>query len=176
MRKLLTRQKLSGKMAEIYTDPEDPEVFHVSYILDVTEDSILECCVGVHGEFDGYAAEYIRDICHVESETPYLRKLERLGKRNFFKADIGLLQGQPISLLVNLAILQRQIAALDLWEEEDSLTGYLTKLEDGRLLVRLVSDLGEDEGETVISLSDIRRILVGDVETRELDYLYHYED
>ena len=97
MRELLMRRKRRGKMTEIYTDPEDPEVFHVSYILDVTEDSILECCVGVHGEFDGYAAEYIRDV----------------------------------------------------WQAE---------------------------GETVISLSDIRRILVGDVETRELDYLYHYKD
>lgn len=176
MRELLMRRKRSGKMTEIYTDPEDPEVFHVFYILDVTEDSILECCVGVHGEFDGYAAEYIRDVWQTEGETPYLKKLERLGKRNFFKADIGVLQGDPFSFLVNLAILQRQIAAMDLWEEEESLTGYLTRLDGNRLLVRLVSDLGEDEGETVISLSDIRRILVGDVETRELDYLYHYED
>lgn len=176
MRDLLLQQQRSGKMAEIYTDPEDPEVFHVSYILDVTQESLLECCVGVHGEFDGYAAEYIQDVWQVESGTPYLKKLERLGKKNFFKADIGVTHGDPFLFLVNLAILQRQITAMDLWEEEDSLTGYLTKLEDGRLLVRRVSDLGEDEGETVISPSDIRRILVGDVEGRELDYLYHYED
>lgn len=172
MNNLLNEIKENKEMIALYTNNHNLDKFHVAYIIHIEDGKILECNVGIHGEFDGYAAEYVEDIYRIETNTGYLNKIEYLAKTNFSQDDIEDINLEPFAFLINLSIINNFISTIYLKDSENLIIGYVTKMEEGKVFVDIISDIGKYDGVTVFYFDDIVKIMVNDVEARELDSFY----
>ena len=170
MKNLLTKTKDDNILAELYSDKENPDNFHISYILSMDDFMVLECNVGLHGEFDGYCAERIDDIYKVETDTKYIEKIKSLMERSFECEDIQPVTDNPLKFIINMAVEKEYVAVICL--ESQCVTGYIKKFENDMLYMKEVSDYGISSGDTEVCLKDILKIMVNDTDARDIDYLF----
>lgn len=78
MRKILKQLKNQKKIVGLYCDRDDTEVCYNGYIIASDKEYVLFSRITSDGISDGYMLKSCFDICHVETESPYLKKIEKL--------------------------------------------------------------------------------------------------
>lgn len=175
MKSILEKFAKQDKLVALYTDCNDADSFHVVFILNISEDKILECNIGPHGEFDGFSSELIDDVCRIETDTLYLLKIKRLMAKNFKKEEkrIKTKENQDFySSLLDFSLENKCIATIYLENADVPIIGYIRKIDKKNVLVDQISEMGDFNGNVVINEADINKIMINDMDGQDLDYLY----
>ncbi len=162
------------ELAAIYSDRDDCDRFSVGYILNIDHSRILIEHIGPNGVFDGYSIINSDYIFRIETESAYLDKIRTLNKLKNEK-----MHGSPLKSSENLLIdfIDHIIAngifvkmSIDL--DSLDIKGYIDEKSGDILTIRQVSDYGNYDGKTFISIDDIERISIEDSECTDLALLF----
>lgn len=169
----LKKYKGSKKLVAIYSNKNERENFSVGYIQELTQEKAIILNIGIHGEYDGYAAIYIDDIYRLEIDNKYLGKIAVL-------QDLKMEKILPLSItddffysIIKESINKERIIAINYGEEYEEIRGYVTKINNFISLMQ-INEYGEADGETVIDMRLINKVVIDDVECREIERLYRY--
>lgn len=166
----LAKLKGDKSMIAIYTNENDGDAFSVGYICDLKQDKVLLLNVGVHGEYDGYTAMYINDMFRIECDSKYLDKINKLMSFVVDEKMIEANQNDILVFLIEKAINDNNILAIR-YNDDSEIRGYVKKM-NAVLSVVEIDEYGYEDGENIISISNINRIVLDDVECRDLEKLY----
>lgn len=154
---VLKRAKEDGHILSIYTDKENTEKFSAGYIQQISEDLVLISHVTPYGLYDGYMIRRIEDIYRLECHGKYEKKLETLyniQNQNHKKIPHGC--GTIFEDLFKFSLDNHLVINIQLhYSELEDIQGYVDEFFEDSLIVRQLDDEGNDDGETVISISDI---------------------
>lgn len=176
MYKILKNLEGNRELTSIYTDVNNCDRFAVGYIMDVTETQALILNIGLHGEFDGYTVIKVDDIYRIETQSKYLKKINGLSDVNIDTVfEIKTTDDLLIDVL-NKAIERKSIVVVGVGDIDNSIMGYVEKVEDNKVYIEQVNEYGESDGSSVILYNEIVRVVIEDVECCEIDRLYHYRD
>ena len=162
--------KISGEIAAVYTDIENPERFSVGYIVALTEEQMLMLHIGLHGEMDGYSVNNLDDVYRIETDSKYINKIKALCSFNPDEAFKIAITDNLLTDLLNAAVTRRCIADVDLIG--DRVIGYVEKVVEGKVYMEQIDDYGEYDGHTVFLCSDICAASIEDTECKVIDMLY----
>ena len=168
----IIKAKEDNRLISLYTDLNNMENFHIVYVLNVKDGQVLEMNVGLHGEFDGYMVEFLDDIYRIEQESIYQKRIEKLSSQpgKFVKPFEILYQNNPMIDLLNAAMKNNIISNINIGYEENIL-GYITDIEDEKVFISQITEEGEFDGRTVIYVKNIKKVIIGDVDTQDIDVL-----
>lgn len=168
----ILKAKEDNRLISLYTDLNNMENFHIVYVLNVKDGQVLEMNVGLHGEFDGYMVEFLDDIYRIEQESIYQKRIEKLSSQpgKFVKPFEILCQNNPMIDLLNAAMKNNIISSINIGYEENIL-GYITDIEDEKVFISQITEEGEFDGRTVIYVKNIKKVIIGDVDTQDIDVL-----
>lgn len=178
MYKLLSEYLQTNTLLAIYTNKDNEETFAVGYINQLTEEEVIILHVGLHGEYDGYSACYIDDIFKIETNTKYLNKINILKDgNNTEKLTIITTDNDCFTSLITTAMKNRNIIAIGCSDLDMAIIGFLKSNLDDTVIVSQINEYGEQDGEAIICKDSINKIVIDDVECREIEKLYsHHRD
>lgn len=166
-----------GKMAEIYTDTERPDVFCVGYIRSVNENQLLILSVGLSGEYDGYAVKYIEDVYRLSTDSWYLKKTGILAQQNFKTVTSLTFDGDFVYEMLEYSQNSGELLKLNTSPGDIRIYGYVRELNDDTVTLGIIDETyGRYDGETVILLDNIDSLSFGDSSCCNLDLLYRLTD
>ncbi len=165
MKKVIDELIKSRKMTAIYENGAEAGSFHVGVILAQNSDWILECNIGIHGEEDGYSAEKTENIYRVETESLYLRKLEKLSA---IKLPDCIKTDDPVEFLLDMAKRKKLVAAVTVREYGNDIFGFIDGYDSELVRMTQLNDMGEYDGETVFLRQEILRLCADDADCRDI--------
>ena len=171
MYELLEKYMRSGSLIAVYSDRNNYESFAVGYVYKICEGKVMILNVGVHGEFDGYSVCFIDDIFRLEENSKYLQKINKLKDwdiSNVLKIDT---EGELFKAVIETALKYKKIIAIDCCDSEFEVRGYVNEMSDTIVRLMQITEYGEEDGETMIRIDDINKIMIADVECMEIDKL-----
>ena len=87
--KALKSLDLKGKLVAVYSRCDEPEVFDVGYITDITDTFVLLYAVDEYGNYDGYCLRLTENIYRLETDSLYLRAIPATEDMERGKTDFG---------------------------------------------------------------------------------------
>jgi hypothetical protein len=159
IKRILEEAKLNNSLVSIYSEPEHWNQFSVGYVDLITDTHIRIKSLSRFGSACGYEVRLISEIFRVESDGKYEQKIEKLSqnqKRIFHEVQL------PHQ--VNLDLIRDTLQqALDesvivvIWgsHPDDSLVGYVKKVDSEVVSLHLINEFGEDDGVSSIQISRV---------------------
>ena len=172
MRSKLINVINNNELVAIYSDECNTESFMVGYIRKLTDDKLMVINVGIHGEYDGFSGIYVDDILRIETNSKYLKKIALLQSYDANDFIIVDEYEHVFENLIKMAINKEHIIAISFLNGEE-IRGFITECDDG-LNVLEIDDYGEKDGENMIKFDTIKKIVIDDIECRDIEKLYNY--
>ena len=172
MYELLKKFIRSNTLIAVYSDRNNYESFAVGYVYRLCDDKMIILNVGVHGEFDGYSVYYVDYIYRIEKDSKYLEKIKKL--KNWDISDVFEIDTEDdyFKAVLLTALKTSMIIAIDCCDLGFEVRGYVKEVSDTIVRLMQITEYGELDGETVIHVNDINRIMIADVECTEIDRLH----
>lgn len=168
----LTKLKDANSIVAIYTNENDGDVFSVGYICELKQDKVLLLNVGVHGEYDGYTAMYVDDIFRIETDSKYLDKIKKLMTFNVNEKMLEANLEDVFVFLLNKAVNDNNIFAIQ-YNNDSEIRGYVKEIKNVLSVIE-IDEYGCEDGKNIINIRNINKIVVDDVECRDLEKLYQF--
>lgn len=164
MKKILKKLKNQKKMVGLYYDRDDTEACYNGYIIASDKEYVLFSRITSDGISDGYMLKFCFDIYHVETESPYLKKVEKLyhlrnqshPSFNFNHESEDLMVDilktcEELNLVVSLNIIED--------DEDYPLVGFVSK--KGKIIeVKELDQCGNPVGCSYVNLHGISSIAI----------------
>lgn len=159
IKNILEEAKLSNSLVSIHTDPEHWNQFSVGYVDSITDTHVRIKALSRFGSAFGYEVRSISEIFKVESDGKYERKIEKLSKNQerFFHEVQLPHQASPDLIRDTLQQALDKSVIVVIWgsDPEDSLVGYVKKVDSEVVSLHLINEFGEDDGMSSIQISEI---------------------
>ena len=164
----------TGKLCEVYFDPDNTGKFAVYRLLYVGNDCYVAAAYDKYGNYDGVECGYIDQTIKVATDTLYLKCLERLiQNKNPF--DISLVKPTESGLLKNVldyVIEKRVMCEIEVCGSGgDCVTGYVKLRDEESVTVECFDLYGKGDGESVICLDDITNVAFDTLDARKCEKL-----
>ncbi|WP_445492634.1 hypothetical protein [Niallia sp. 03133] len=162
MKKELLKAIVSKEFIEIYTDVDHAAKFEVGKVLKFSEDFVLLASVSPIGMYDGFHLLTTDDIYQINKNTKYInniKKLYTIKQQSHLDFD-GKNEHLMLSLL-KFAVKNKLVIFVKLFQE-GMVQGLVKKIENEMLVVSILDDDGEYDGEAYIRLEDINSITCDD--------------
>lgn len=158
IRSVLEEAKEKNTLVSIHVNSDDWNQYSVGYVDVITNTHVRLRAVSRYGEPAGYEIRVLAEICKIESDGKYEQKLEKLSKNQgkIFK-EIAPAYGSGNLILDALTQSLKEKILIALWgnDPDDTLTGYVEKLEDDTVSIRLIDEYGKDDGVSTIAIDEI---------------------
>ncbi len=177
MYELLKEYWQTNTLIAIYTNKDKEETFAVGYINQLTKEEVIILHVGLHGEYDGYSACYIDDIFKIETNTKYLNKINIL--KDWEATDILPIintSNDFFTSLITTAMKNSKIVAIGCYDLDTAIIGFLKSTLDNIIIISQIDEYGEQDGDTIICKDSINKIVIDDIECRDIEKLYDVGD
>lgn len=163
-------------LVALYTNVSNGNAFSVGYIRALVQEGVLLQSVGIHGEYDGYIAINVKDILRIETNSKYLEKIKKLISFNINEKETEMCSEDAFIFLIKNAMDNNKIVAVQ-YADDCEVRGYVKDIKEVLSIVE-VDEYGYEEGENIIELANINRVVVDDVECRDIEKLYraNYQD
>lgn len=162
MKNRLKEAQENNSLVSIYVDSDDWGRFSLGYVDLLTDTHVRIRALSNYGEPAGFEIRPLSEIVKIEVDGKYERKLERLSKnQGKIFAEV-----QPRSESEGDLIRDTLQQSLDesvlivVWgaDQEDSLVGYVEKLESDLVTLHLIDEFGEDDGVSTIGVDEVTSI------------------
>lgn len=174
MKELLEQLKLSGKLCELYTDP-DSDYFAVGYVVACDSEYYLVETVTFEGRHNGFQCYLVDDLYKVQTDTRYLADIERL--MNFYnyeysRVDIPLVGRDVLAQTLNYAKNHAKVCTIKpLNNYERRISGIVEDVDDEIVTVKMLEQSGRADGVCYVRTEDITSVSVGAEDEIKLDIL-----
>ncbi|MFC9601529.1 hypothetical protein ACFTQL_27675 [Peribacillus butanolivorans] len=172
MKRQLQKAAEKGELVELYTDTEDVDKFAIAKVLKVSDDYVILANVSPIGMYDGFHLLNTDDVYQINVETRYIRNIEKLylaKKQNHIEFNVDN-ENLMLSML-EFAEKNNFVILVELFEG-GTVQGFIKKIEDIILVVSILTDFGEPDGESYMKLEDISSISSDNEEGICLKILY----
>lgn len=156
----LQELKNSKKIASFYTNEENTSRFNVGYIVEFTDEHFLVAAISPYGKYDGFVLLEVGSILRINTDSLYEEKMEKLTKHyNTTHECISIDGDSLLSGLIQYACTQNYIVSLELLNSGVyDVQGYVKDVTDEGCTIEQITEYGEDDGLTLIAVSDITKI------------------
>lgn len=155
----LRKAEEENRIVSVYVDSDDWSQYSVGYIDHVDDTHVCIRALSRHGEPAGYEVRLISEITKIEMDGKYEKKIEKLSNNQG-----KIFSEVPLKLSTKSRIIRNSLeqslkgsVVITVWgqDAEDSLVGYVEKLESGSVSLRLIDEFGEDDGVAILQVSEI---------------------
>ena len=161
-RGILEKAKVEERIICIYTDDSEPTKFSVGFIRSVFHDTFIMKHIESTGKADGFIAGKIEDIYLIETETKYLKKVQKLWEMQAEKADNAYMEEiekNAFKSLLTYAMKHKKIVSIELLHSGfTDILGNVVEIKGQRLFLNTINEIGESNGEAVALLEDITHL------------------
>ena len=157
----------------IYTDI-DSEYFGLGNVLAIDDENIIISSVDPSGVEDGMILYRIEDICKIEKETMYCKKIKNLMEKKKTQLNQHKFEnGNILYQLLELANDEKKIIDIKLLDYEKACSvGYVSFLCDDTCEIKQIDNLGNEDGVCIFSIEDISSIKYNSIENRDIELLF----
>lgn len=153
------------KLVSLYENWDEPHLCVTGIVDCFTKEQVLIKHLTRCGEYDGYAVRKTDNIFRVDFDGIYEQKLERLyhlQKKHHISKII-----KSVNDDTNLFVLTMTVAlkygwvvnlSIDDSDRQESIIGWVKKVEDDSVLISQITSEGSDDGQTAIFIKDIDRM------------------
>lgn len=160
----------SRELVSVFLDAENPDTFTTGFVLAVNQRQVLMRCVTPWGMLDGYMALRNQDIIQTvygeDFEKRMTTLLELRGQvpreqvpREELRFDPG---ADLFAQLLNIGLTTGCVVTL--WDDQTSITGRITALDDLRVTMAALDFFGAGADEANVRLRDIQLVSLGSEE------------
>lgn len=166
----------TGEIVSFYTNREQTDRFSSGRIKMYNNTQVLIELIDPYGNDDGLSVNFLSNIFLLEQGTNYNTKLNRLsrlkGEKDRVDA-IGYLEADLITYLLRFAKDNEYVLTVQLCESGfTDAVGFVERLSENEVDLRLVDELGHLNGKSVFAISDITSITCDSQDERALKLLY----
>ncbi|MCZ4279812.1 hypothetical protein O4H49_03420 [Kiloniella laminariae] len=159
MKETLLEVKAKGRLVSLHSKPENWNKCCVGYVDCVSDEHVRLRAISVYGEAAGYEVRRLSEIFKIEFDGQYTKKIEKLNQNqgSVFK-EVKLYEKSSGDLVrETLESARHESVLVVVWgnDPDDSLVGYVDKIETDLLTIRLVDEFGVDDGVSVIRFEEI---------------------
>ncbi|KHD05704.1 hypothetical protein PN36_25345 [Candidatus Thiomargarita nelsonii] len=159
IKKLLEEAKAKNTLVSVYVDSDDWEKYSLGYVDLVTDTYVRLRALSQYGEAAGFEIRSLSEIFKVENDGQYENKIEKLSQNQGNIFNEVRLSKKSSGDLVRESLQQslEESIVIVVWgrETDDSLVGYVEKLETDLVSIRLINEFGEDDGLSTIEIDEI---------------------
>ncbi len=165
-----------GRIASLYTDPENPDYSIAGFVLATNLRTVLLRSVSPYGKYDGFYSVRVSTIDEVQLDTAYADKLELLLKLNEEKPEtIECTDGEDhICTLLQKAL--REECCATLWTRDAMYSGFIEEADDLRCTIRALDLMGQPFPSMQLRVMDIDVVSIGSEEEKTYERLYRYQN
>ncbi|VEU82137.1 hypothetical protein [Acholeplasma hippikon] len=141
----------SKETIALYLNPDDPNMFVVGEVLNVSEEYFLIKMTDPYGRHDGYLLNNIEDITKIETDSIYLNKLLQISDQlsmNIIFSDKEDILHQVLTYLYEHEVL----ATFSFLSSEHKVIGYIQSIQDGLIFVKQINNDGKVDGKVIFQL------------------------
>ncbi len=161
-KRILESAKLSNTLVSVYIDSDDWDQYSVGFVDMVSETHVRLRAVSKNGEPAGFEIRVLTEIFKIESGGKYESKLEKLSQNQgkVFKEVKPNAESSGDLVLDSLQQSLDESIIIVLWgsDPDDSLVGYVEKLDSDLVSLRLINEFGEDDGISTIEIDEITSV------------------
>ncbi|SEF58832.1 hypothetical protein SAMN05421847_0392 [Halpernia humi] len=175
--KILQESKEKGKYLSIWNYNDD-EKFWFGKILNFTEEIVVLQHFTKYGKKDGLLILQICDIKAIDFDDEYTNAMklviensEKLATEDEFKFDFYDNENWKFILLNQLKFKTEIITSIEI--ENDYFTGFIKDVDEENFVINLVGSLGQDEGNSIYKIEDLKSFRVNDIDNRKRLLLYN---
>lgn len=171
MKKIMEQQKSQGELCGIYCDADFGK-FLAGRIEAVDDGWFLLSSVTPAGEPDGYVCRQIETVCRMNTDTVYLKNLQKLMREagtEPMPSPIPLLEGGIFPSTLQYLLETKKICTIEILDDRDlALTGVIREWRDDCLLIDTLDAQGREDGLSVLKTEDISCVSFDAEEERQL--------
>lgn len=159
MQRTLLSAQIRKQVICVYFDREQPTLFSVGYVVDISDSCIIMAEIGKYGFYSGYSLIQLNQIFRIELSSEYAQRLEKLYSiRQQHHVRFNLCKN-PMESLLLFAKSENKIVTIELESSGfDDVQGFVTAIENEFIIIDQMTDNGESEGESVILTNSISHI------------------
>lgn len=162
LRSILETASSDNTLVSIYVDSDDWGNYSVGYVDLVTSTHVRLRAISKYGEAAGFEVRPLSEIVKVEYDGKYERKIEVLIKNQGQIFNEIAISNETSGDLVRDALQQSldDSVVVVAWgnDPDDSVVGYVEKIEPEFVTFRLINGFGEDDGFSIIDISEVSSI------------------
>ena len=171
MKERLKKAQRNKKLCAVYTNTERTTRFTVGFLLDMDDSYIILKLINSYGLYDGIVCIMYDDIYRVESDTVYLKVLEKL-VAYYNLSDVNNHNIHSVKDMISLIKEQRRICEIELCDSSNiDIVGYVDKVSSENIELFSVTDCGENDGITTVDINMISQISFDSYDTKKLEIL-----
>lgn len=169
----LNESRKNMTLVALYSNENNTDAFAVGYICEIKDGKVLMLNVGIHGEYDGYSGIDLDDIFRVEVNSKYLSKILMLKSFDESEKMLNTKNKSIFECLIDFAQTHNKICVIS-YGDNGEIRGFVKKSEN-ELFVQEFDDYGDIDGENIINVDVINKIMVDDVDCRDIEILSRYK-
>lgn len=175
--KLISENYLN-KIIQCHLDINDPDTFIVGRVCWLSDEWFLVQEVSEYGQWNGISLYLQSDVVAATETSTYLHKLQHvLHERNEQPMPIPSLHKHPFPELIQYLNENRRMCAFELLRSGDrDVVGLVCSYSSNSICVSQITEDGEFDGESLICISAITRVFIGDYHLQYLEHLSSFND
>jgi hypothetical protein len=178
---ILECSKLHSEIIALWTY-KDSDGFWCGYILDYNDTVVKIQHYTKYGKKDGIVIAQLSDIKSIDFNDDYAKAMqfvidnsEEIYKESEVKLVLHNDEDWQLSILKQLEANYNTVSCIEI-NNSENYCGYIEKVSDYEFIIKCIGKLGEDEGSTVYSISDITGFYLDDIENRKRNMLYKWRN
>lgn len=149
----------------LYTG-EDSEAFEFCRILAEDDENMIIQNITPTGTYDGLTLIKHEDISWIERDNKYVKRMKKLVEhRGTVLPEYSFKSDNLLKEFLELALAEKEIIGVSVRNADVYVaTGFLKSFDDNRLIVEEIDFYGEPDGETVVPLINVDKIIYAEEE------------
>ena len=175
---VLRRVQEAEKLVCVFHGDDEHDKFDVGFVESLTNSTLTLLSVSPRGEYDGRVVMHLDDLNRVETDDRYSRKIALLHeyRGSVFKAD-DKVNKQALAFGIGeqlQAALEETCVVCVEDVKGNAITGFVREIGDDYVEVEALTQLGEPDGTSIISLEEVSRVQIGARDQQVRAFLYQY--
>jgi hypothetical protein len=148
------------KIILVYTNVNRTDFFSAGIVSEIFDNEVIINHYLPNGKYDGFIVKQISSIYKVEAESKYVKKIEKLSEIEKVKHDkLQRIKEDGFLTLLTYAYETKKVVSIELFESDNSdAVGFVNQINDKYCTISLLSDYGENDGETIFKIEDISHL------------------
>ena len=168
------KMKQNKNIVSIFCDETDSTTFLEGYIYAVGVQKFLIKHITPHGLADGYILKELDSIVHLETGGKYERKIEKLyHKKNQKHIDLEIDKNSDLEdNILQICMNNEYITSFEMVEDDECpIKGTIKELDSKKVIVSMLTEDGEEDGEAVLKKENIDTISFLGVDEEDIEIL-----
>ena len=158
MREHLQRLLRDRKLMGVFCRRSNVGSFLAGYLIGLYDEYALFLCFDPYGQFDGYCFKRIENIFRAETDSQYLRAMEKLIEKREIADPFG---GAEVTLKDVFSRLAKEkvLCSVELFDDADTMTyGFITEVSDDGIVMREIDRDGKNDGAVCFLPQDVTTV------------------